>query len=248
MILCNLAFLKIHFSHFMPERSFDDFNEYADQYRQIHTKNIALSGANSFYFAEMKVKLLQEFEKNDHIKVLDVGCGDGSTELFMTKYFSSWKIEAIDVSEDSIGIAKQKKLNAVIFRWYDGTTIPFPEETFDVVFMAGVLHHISFSLHQHLIDEVHRVTKKEGRFYLFEHNPLNPVTRHLVNTCIFDKSAKLLPYSYTRQLLKRNKFEIIKHRFIIFFPRKGILSLFLFLEKYLARIPFGGQYFIVSRK
>ena len=232
----------------MPERSFDDFNEYAAQYRQIHTANIALSGVDSFYFAEMKVKLIKEFEKNDHLRILDVGCGDGTSESYMTNYFSSWEIDALDVSEESISVAKNKKLRNVNFRWYDGLTIPFPDETFEVVFMAGVLHHVGFDLHEQLINEINRVTKKGGRFYLFEHNPLNPVTRHLVNTCVFDKSAKLLSYNYSSRLLKKNNFEIITKRFIIFFPRKGLLSSFLFLEKYLRKLPLGGQYFFVSRK
>jgi ubiquinone/menaquinone biosynthesis C-methylase UbiE len=232
----------------MPERSFDDFDEYATDYRRIHTANVKLSGADSFYFAKMKVKLLQDFEKNAPLQILDVGCGDGSTEFYMSRYFSSWLIDAIDVSKKSIAAAKSKDIQSVSFQWYDGISIPFGDETFDVVFMAGVLHHINFSLHHHLIAEVYRVTKKAGRFYLFEHNPLNPVTRHLVKTCVFDKTAKLLPHNYTSSLLRANKFKIVKKRFIIFFPRKGILSVFIFLEKYLCKIPFGGQYFIVSRK
>ena len=38
----------------MSERSFDDFDEFANNYRNIHTQNVKLSGADSFYFAEMK--------------------------------------------------------------------------------------------------------------------------------------------------------------------------------------------------
>ncbi|MEP6616388.1 MAG: class I SAM-dependent methyltransferase [Ginsengibacter sp.] len=232
----------------MPERSFDDFDEFASDYRAIHTKNIAVSGADSFYFTEMKVKLLQEFENNVSIKVLDIGCGDGSTELFMTRYFHNWNINAIDVSEKSIAAAKEKDLADVTFQWYDGSKIPFVEDSFDVVFMAGVLHHVSFSLHAQLLAEVYRVIKKGGRFYLFEHNPLNPVTRHLVKTCVFDKSARLLSSSYTTRVLKHLQFIIVKNRFIIFFPRKGIFSGFIFLEKFFSRIPLGGQYFMVAKK
>jgi Methylase involved in ubiquinone/menaquinone biosynthesis len=229
----------------MPERSFDDFDEFAANYRSIHTANIELSGADSFYFAKMKVQLLQGLEHNEDLRVLDVGCGDGSTEVFMKQFFPSWKIDGIDVSEKSITASKSKEIPAVTFQWYDGTHMPFDNEVFDLVFMAGVLHHIDFSLHRQLIAEIYRVTKKGGRFYLFEHNPLNPVTRHLVKTCVFDRSAKLLKHGYTSRLLRSGNFKVVRKWFIIFFPRKRIFAAFIFLEKYLRKIPLGGQYFIV---
>ena len=232
----------------MAERSFDDFDAYAKDYRSIHTDNIKLSGADSFYFAEMKVKLLQQFEKNTPLKILDVGCGDGTTEVYMNKYFPSWQITAIDISENSIEEAKNKNVFNCDFKIYDGKQIPYPGESFDIVFMAGILHHINFSLHNDLIKEINRVLKRGRRLYLFEHNPLNPLTTHLVNTCAFDKDTELLKSNYTVRLLSENNLEINKKRFIIFFPRKGILSKLIFLEKYLQWLPLGGQYFIVAVK
>jgi ubiquinone/menaquinone biosynthesis C-methylase UbiE len=232
----------------MAGRSFDDFDPFAEDYRDIHTKNIKISGADSFYFAEMKVKLLKKTEDNVQLKVLDVGCGDGATELYMNKYFPSWKINAIDVSEKSIDEAKRRNIFNCEFTSYDGKTIPFADGSFDVVFMAGVLHHIDFERHSEIVKEINRVLKNGGRLYLFEHNPLNPLTRHLVNTCAFDKDAKLLKAGYTKKLLVANSFGIRRKNFIIFFPRKGLLSLLIFLEKYLQWLPLGGQYYFRSVK
>jgi ubiquinone/menaquinone biosynthesis C-methylase UbiE len=246
--LCKLAFDKNTFLQNMAERSFDDFDAYAKDYRTIHTNNIKIAGVDSFYFAEMKVKMITEFESNSVIKVLDVGCGDGVTEVFINKYFPSWNICAIDISDKSIEQAKNKNVNGCEFQLYDGKNIPFNDNSFDVIFMAGVLHHIDFSLHNGLLQEVSRVLKMKGRFFLFEHNPFNPVTKHLVDTCIFDKDAKLLKIDYALQLLRENNFNVQKKKFIIFFPRKGVLSKFIFLEKYLQWLPLGGQYFIRSVK
>ncbi len=232
----------------MSERTFDDFDEYAGGYRSIHTQNIKLSGADSFYFAKMKVDLLTGFEKDGSLKLLDVGCGDGATEMFMLKSFPAWQMHGIDISGKSIEAATVRNLPAVSFSMYDGSSIPFADNSFDIVFMAGVLHHMNFDLHDNIIKEIRRVLKKEGRLYLFEHNPLNPVTKHLVNTCVFDKDARLLPNNYTSRLLKKNGFSINKKEFIIFFPRKGLLSKFIFLEKYLKWLPLGGQYFIRAIK
>ncbi len=232
----------------MTKRTFDDFDDYANEYRTIHTKNVALSGADSFYFAEMKVKILQSYEANMQQQVLDIGCGDGTTEYFMQKYFSNWFVTGIDVSEKSIRAAKEKKIGSSIFQVYDGSHIPLAENSIDVVFVAGVLHHVSFELHLNILQEIRRVLKPGGRLYLFEHNPFNPITKYLVNTCVFDQDAKLLRSNYCASVIKLAKLSITKITFIIFFPRKGLLSKLIFLEKYLHGLPLGGQYFIRALK
>lgn len=232
----------------MNKRTFDDFDDFAGDYRAIHAENVQLSGADSFYFAEMKVRMLQSLETNLPFKVLDVGCGDGATEIYMEQYFPKWEIDGIDVSEKSIAIAANRKLSQSKFSRYDGRLFPFADESFDIVFMAGVLHHIEFGLHKKMIAEITRVLKKGGRLALYEHNPFNPLTRYLVNTCVFDRDAKLLKHHYTSRLLTESKLVIKEKKFIIFFPRKGLFSELIFLEKFLYWLPLGGQYFISAVK
>lgn len=232
----------------MSQRTFDDFDEFADSYREIHSENIKLAGADSFYFAEMKVRLLRPFENNESLKVLDIGCGDGATELFMQRYFSNWSVSGIDISEKSIIEARKRTLSNAIFSIYNGTEIPFQDESIDVVFVAGVLHHVEYIFHAAIVKEIFRVLKKGGRVYIFEHNPLNPLTRYLVNTCVFDKDARLLKSNYAIRLLLKCGLKIMGKHFIIFFPRKGLFTKLIFLEKYLQWLPLGGQYFVRAAK
>ncbi len=35
-------------------------------------------------------------------------------------------------------------------------------------------------------------------FCIFEHNPISPVTRHIVATCPFDENAVLIPWASSR--------------------------------------------------
>ena len=232
----------------MEERTFDQFDEFASDYRSIHTKNIALSGADSLYFAEHKVKQIEKFERDENVRLLDIGCGDGASSFFFQRIFSSWQLEGIDVSEESIGAAKNRNIPSADFQVYNGLNVPFTDNSFDVVFIAAVLHHISFDLHYQLLQEIYRVLKPGGRLYVFEHNPLNPVTRHLVKTCVFDKNAKLLSHAYTLKLLERSGLNVIEKRFILFFPRKGLLSKLIGLEESLGWLPLGGQYFFRAVK
>ena len=233
----------------MAKRSFDDFDEYANDYRSIHTDNVKISGADSFYFAEHKVQLLVQSEAAiADIRMLDIGCGDGATELFVYKYLPSWKVEAIDISEKSIVRAIEKKISNANFSVYDGKSIPFADNSFDVAFIAAVMHHIDSSLHGSLMKEIFRVLKPGGRLYLFEHNPLNPVTRYLVNTCVFDKDAKLLGYNYSKKLLQDAGFRNIEKKFILFFPRSGMLARLIKLEDKLGWLPLGGQYMYKAQK
>ncbi len=228
----------------MGHRTFDDFDEFAENYRDIHTTAIKISGADSYYFAESRVRMLGSFEKNILSKVLDLGCGDGVSEIFMQQYFSEWQVEGIDISAKSIEVANGKKLSNANFTVYDGANIPFPDNYFDKVFVAGVFHHVVFDLHAALFKEISRVLKPGGSLLIFEHNPLNPLTRYLVNTCVFDKDARLVRSSRLMELIKKNSFTISHRIFFIFFPLRGILSKLVFTEKYLHWLPLGGKYLI----
>lgn len=233
----------------MVKRSFDNFDEYANDYRSIHTENIRISGADSFYFALHKVQLVSSFETNgQQPRLLDVGCGDGVAELFMAKLMPGCRVNGIDISAKSIDAAREKNIPGTTFSVYDGNSIPFPADSFDIVFVAAVLHHVDFAYHQALLGEMYRVLKPGGRIYLFEHNPVNPVTRFLVKTCVFDKDARLLGYRYCGRLLKKASFRNIEKKFILFFPRKGLLSRMIPLEEKLGWLPLGGQYMYRARK
>jgi len=227
----------------MSERSFDDFDDFAKDYRTIHSENVKISGADSLYFAEHKILELKNFEQNIPQQILDIGCGDGATEIFIAHNFSNWQTAAIDISDKSLQEAKKRNLLNASFTSYNGKKIPFNENSFDIVFVAAVLHHIDFALHAAFVKEIYRVLKKGGRVYIFEHNPLNPATKYLVKTCVFDKDARLLNYQYTHHLLKSGGFTLLQKKFILFFPRKGVLSFFLKLENRMSRFPLGAQYF-----
>ena len=230
------------------ERKFDSFDEYANEYREIHDENIKITGEDSNYFSEHKILEIKSVEK-DYIKklnILDLGCGDGNSYEYFNTHFPNCQYSGIDISEDSIEIAQRKFKNKNDFKTFNGIQIPFEDKKFDIVFIACVLHHIDHKLHDEILLEVHRVLKKEGRLYIFEHNQYNPITRHIVNTCPFDKDAVLLPPYKLKRTLKSLCFKQNKLNFILFFPRHRLFKYLFVLEKHINWIPIGGQYYTRS--
>ena len=226
-----------------------DFDSFAGDYRSVHSKNIKMTGADSEFYSEYKILEVLKRTKNDAPSlILDFGCGDGTTSYFFDKHFPDQFIHGIDVSAASIKIASEKKITNSEFKTFDGESLPYDSETFDIVFIANVLHHIDFELHQQVLRECRRVLKHNRSVFIFEHNPLNPVTRKIFNDCIFDIDAKLLYQNYLYKQMRQSGFEQIKTSYHLFFPRHKIFTAFHYLERFLTFVPIGGQYCIQGTK
>lgn len=232
----------------MSKKLFDDFDGYAKDYRRTHNEVLRLSGTDSDYFSEQKIEEIRKKEADGFQRILDLGCGDGNSAVFFQKYFVGCEYIGVDTSKESISIAKSHQLTRADFIHYNGFDIPFAGGTFDIAFVACVLHHIDSKQHERILTEVKRVLKPGGRLYVFEHNPINPVTRRVVKSCPFDEDAVLMRSSYIRKMLLRLKFQNVNIAYTIFFPRHRVFKGMLALERYLSWLPLGGQYFVRSIK
>ncbi len=225
------------------------FDRFAKDYRAVHTKSLELTGADSEYYSEYKiVEVLRRSIHPSQGAILDFGCGDGTSLHYFRKYFPNHLLHGIDVSKESISVAERKELNNCQLAVFDGLNVPFEDGVFDIVFLANVLHHVPFENHHKVLSECRRVLKAGGKIYIFEHNPLNPVTRKIFNDCIFDKYAEMIRCKSLHKKLKSASFEAVKTSFYLFFPRHKIFSLFHRLEKHLSFIPIGGQYCLAGKK
>ncbi|MBL4593060.1 MAG: class I SAM-dependent methyltransferase [Flavobacteriales bacterium] len=231
------------------EREFDNFDDHAKDYRNTHDKSVEMSGADSDYFSEYKIIELLKFENpKQTLRILDFGCGDGNSSVYIRKYFPNATIFGVDVSEASIKLASEKGITNTIFNAYNGATLPFDAEEFDFIFTSMVFHHIEHKLHDGVLKEIRRVLKTGGRFYNFEHNPNNPFTRKVVRECEFDEDAVLLKPSYNREVTNKSGLKTDKLNYTLFFPRHEIFKIFLGLEKLLTWCPIGAQYYIRAIK
>lgn len=91
------------------------------------------------------------FNKNSVI--LEIGGGTGHQARLFSE--AGYKIESIDLQDS---IYSDKRVYPV--RNYDGETIPYGDNTFDIVFSSSVLEHIlEFNEFQ---DEIRRILKPDG--------------------------------------------------------------------------------------
>lgn len=231
------------------EKAFDNFDAFATDYRQIHNENIKITGADSEYFARYKIEIVAKLPGIEQVQhILDFGCGDGISLKFFNELLPNRALAGIDVSEESIAEAKKRNLSNATLKSFDGFHVPFDDNTFDLVFVANVYHHIDHSKHQQVSAEILRVLKPGCRFVMFEHNPYNPVTQKIVKDCVFDADAVLLPPGYTKRMLRTSGFKDVSIYYTLFFPRNKIFKPLLPLEPLLHFIPIGGQYYTVATK
>lgn len=229
-----------------------EFDRFADEYRALHATNIRMSGESPEFFAEYKVKDVIETLSAEGAPIpprpaiLDFGGGVGTSVPYFRKHCPEARLTCLDVSRRSLAIAGEHFPGQADFIWFDGKTIPLSNESFDVAFAACVFHHIDHGLHSRLLGEIRRVLAPGGTVFIFEHNPLNPLTRHAVNTCAFDENARLVSGRRMRQRLAEAGFERTQTRYRLFFPRW--MHQLRPLEKHLAWLPLGAQYCVVGRK
>ena len=225
-----------------------EFDRYAAQYRDLHNASITASGEESEYFAEYKANVAARELGEDArkaIKVLDFGTGIGGSIAPLRRALPKAELHGADISSESVAMAQQRHGDLASFKVIVDNALPYPDATFDIVFVACVYHHIPVDQREHWTAEIRRVLKPGGHFLVFEHNMLNPLTMKVVRDCEFDEDAILLPRNELLDLVGRQSFRTIKARYIVFFPKA--LSFLRATERSLGWLPLGAQYYVHAR-
>lgn len=225
-----------------------EFDRYIEGYRSNCDKCLKLSGETSEFFAEYKALKLAEwfpFLKEKQIRILDFGCGDGTMTNFVKHQFTKAHMFGVDPSPKSIEEAKTqfKEIDFSI----NSDELPrlnFPSDHFELIFTAGVFHHIPFHMHQSYLDEMARVLKTNGHLVIFELNPFNPLTVLTFKRNPIDRHAKLMWPRYTKNLAKRYGSSYIKY--YCFYPKA--FSWLRPTEPFMTKIPFGALYAVITNK
>lgn len=216
-----------------------NYDEISKTYDDVRTADLDLVGA-----------LLSEFPESPSARVLDFGCGTGNfTELVRRCLpVKSGKVCGIDPSEGMLGKARAKSKN-IDYRVGSSDAIPYEDETFDLVYMTDVIHHIR-NLHT-MFAEIKRVLRPSGRCCIAtqSHRQIErrPIAEFFPGTVIVDQ--KRYPdidtietagreaglQHYKNEVLHENDLLQIDQNYLLLVENKGYSMLHLIpIEEYLA--------------
>jgi len=224
-----------------------EFDRYGDSYEKAVDDAIGFAGTEHAFYLEAKARALVELARRElgdpaRIHALDVGAGPGSLHPYLAEIGA---LEGVDVSEALVERAAAAN-PAVRYRTYDGKRLPFADESFDLAFAVNVFHHVDPPDRADLASELARVVRPGGIVAVFEHNPLNPLTRLVVSRCEFDKGVELLSTREVRALLAQAGLQLVERRYILFFPWRS--ALLQRLETRLGPVPLGAQHLTAARR
>ena len=157
--------------------------------------------------------------------VLDYGCGIGSVTEKIAE-FNPVKLVGIDISEVSINkaIESAKNLNLQIEYSVDNCeNTQLKENTFDLVFGSGILHHLNL---EKAISEINRVLKNNGEMVFLEPLGTNPLINFYRKLTPNSRSIDEHPYIKKDFNLINSLFKKVEIKYYGFFT----LVFFLFYK------------------
>jgi ubiquinone/menaquinone biosynthesis C-methylase UbiE len=134
----------------------------------VVTDNLA-DAYNDFYTGnEVEWRMLGAKAKAENIinvcksispkKILEVGAGDGSILHYLDHWNFGQELYALEIAESGVDIIKGRNLPRVKeAKSFDGYTIPYDDNSFDLVILAHVLEHVEHE--RILLRELKRIAK-----------------------------------------------------------------------------------------
>jgi SAM-dependent methyltransferase len=223
------------------------YDRYRDHYEDELDRAVGFSGKSHSFFTEAKaMELLRLTERHlgdlRRLDALDVGCGIGLTDRYLEGRLGS--LTGVDVSPGVLERAEQANPWAR-YVLYDGERLPFDDGSFDLTFAVCVVQVVEPGQRPRFVSELSRVTRPAGLILVFEHNPLNPLTRLVVRRCAFGHDASMLTLGRMAALFRPGNLAVVEHGYILLFPWRG--NRLQKLERSVARLPLGAQYYLAAR-
>jgi SAM-dependent methyltransferase len=114
------------------------------------------------YAKEWHIPAAADFAGARGLRVLEIGCGLGTDGAQFAKAGADYT--GVDLTDAAIDLARQRFKGSGLpgeFRVTDAENLDFADESFDLVYSHGVLHHTPDTARA--VQEIHRVLKPGGR-------------------------------------------------------------------------------------
>lgn len=217
----------------------NEFDRYAKSYDQDLVAAMPPGMEESEYFARYKIEhLARRCAGKTITRILDFGCGAGRSLIFLAEKFPHSQIFGFDPSTESVDLAKARCGAAhVTSDWQQ-----VAEEKYDLILAANVFHHIPRVEMPTRLSQCANVLQPGAAMGIFEHNPLNPLTRYVFERCIFDRDAEMIPRNVLMMQAAGAGLRVRKKEYTLFFPKP--LAALRPIEHWLGWLPLGAQYYL----
>lgn len=219
-----------------------DFDRFAEDYNRLLAEKTSFFSPSEEYFARYKVDLIRNQITAPVSRVLEYGCGIGRNIPFLQRAFPHASIVGTDISPASLELASHDCPEATFVLENEASQ---RLGLFDIIFVAGVFHHVPVEQRASVAATIAGRLAPGGSLFVFEHNPYNPVTRRIVNTCPYDDDAVLLTKTELGKILEKAALTVIRGAYCLFIPPK--LKVLARIEPYISLLPLGGQYWVQAQ-
>lgn len=224
-----------------------DFDEYTKNYNQLLQEQTGFFSSSEEYFARYKVEIVRSSLLTPIKSILEFGCGIGRNIGYLQQAFPTATLVGSDISAASLDLARQAYPDVEFLQEVTAETLTEKHAPgFDLIFIAGVFHHIAVEQRLAVATSLFKLLSTAGQLIIFEHNPYNPITRKIVNNCPYDADAILLNPTELTNLLSQAGFSVERKAYCLFIP--PVLSWLAPLEKMLGWLPLGGQYWVQAKR
>lgn len=221
----------------------DEFEKVAGDYKKLVEESLVIPNNDADYFANYRINYIKKLYGDDlSWKVLDYGCGIGLMSNQLQNTFPKARVHGFDVSTESIRNIPLSVREKGMFV----SELNKLDNDYDMAILCNVMHHVDLAERFEVIQNIYKRLKKGGRILIFEHNPTNPLTRMVVDRCVFDKDAILLSPVEGIDYLEKNNFAKISRKYILFFPQQ--LQFLNCIDSLLSFCPLGAQYLLIGEK
>lgn len=187
----------------------------ADFYDEFSSKQVK-TGANERLISLFK--RLQKLGLKSDSKILELGCGVGIFTQLLAKNKSAGLIEAVDLSEKSVAIARShlKNKKNIYFDVADVVKYQPQNSDFDFVTLMDVIEHIPLDQHDQLFENLARICSEKTRIVINIPNPQYigyARINHPESLQVIDQEVHLFPLL---QIFEKYDLELV------FFEKYGI--------------------------
>jgi SAM-dependent methyltransferase len=223
------------------------FDGYSERYDCFLNQALSATGEDKDFYAAARVEWTARCLRERGVSAssaLDFGCGIGATTPLLLSELKCERVIGVDPSSQTIQQARQThstpQIQFSVLRDFR------PRADLDCAYCNGVFHHIPLPERLTALQLVRDALRSGGIFALWENNPWNPGTRYVMSRCAFDENAVKISAPAARRMVRETGFEVLQTDFLFYFPK--VLAALRPLERFLQKIPLGGQYQVLCRK